>query len=461
MRAIPRVVIGALRKNKVRGVKQFLLLSTVVLAVLLTPVYRPVTHVAQIVLDPVLLAEIDKIKAIDNHAHPRRVTNAGETDDDEEYASPAEPLDVPVRLRPDNPEYALAWVALYGFSGRKESPVEGVLAVKRNVMRERGDNFPAWALDQLGIEIMLSNRVAMGRGLIASRFRWVPFADPLLFPLNNNGMGSVNPDYRARYQGSDRILKRYLRESGVVTLPLTLDGYLQNVVTATLARQKREGAVALKFATAYHRSLEIADVPKASTRRIYARFRKGSVPPAREYKALQDFLFRYISREAGRLGLVVHVHVGGGASGYFNQSGANPFVLEPVLNDPKLRGTKFVLVHGGLPFAQEARMLIYKPNVYADFSGQTFLLSKRELSTVLRSWLEFVPEKVLFGTDAFEISPEVSWVDHAWLTTTSARQALAFALTEMMNDGDITRDRALELARMVMRDNAMKLYGLK
>ena len=80
---------------------------------------------------------------------------------------------------------------------------------------------------------------------------------------------------------------------------------------------------------------------------------------------------------------------------------------------------------------------------------------------MLRSWLEFVPEKVLFGTDAFEISPEVSWVDHGWLTTTSARQALAYALTGMMNDGDITRERALELARMVMRDNAVKLYGLK
>jgi predicted TIM-barrel fold metal-dependent hydrolase len=274
-------------------------------------------------------------------------------------------------------------------------------------------------------------------------------------------MGSTNPDYRTRYQGTDRVLKRYLRESGVKTLPLTLDGYLREVVTATLARQKREGAIALKFATAYHRSLDVADVPEALARPVYARFSKGGVPPAGEYKALQDFLFRYISREAGRMGLVVHVHVGGGASGYFNLSGANPFVLEPVLNDPKLRSTKFVLTHGGLPFAQEARMLIYKPNVYADFSGQTFLLSKRELSMVLRSWLEFVPEKILFGTDAFEISPEVSWVDHGWLTTTSAREALAFALTGMMNDGDITPDRALELARMVMRDNAVKLYGLK
>jgi hypothetical protein len=34
-------------------------------------------------------------------------------------------------------------------------------------------------------------------------------------------------------------------------------------------------------------------------------------------------------------------------------------------------------------------------------------------------------------------------------------------LTGMMNDGEITRERALELARMVLHDNAAKLYKLK
>jgi hypothetical protein len=32
---------------------------------------------------------------------------------------------------------------------------------------------------------------------------------------------------------------------------------------------------------------------------------------------------------------------------------------------------------------------------------------------------------------------------------------------EMMNDGEITRERALELARMVLRENAIKLYNLQ
>jgi predicted TIM-barrel fold metal-dependent hydrolase len=70
------------------------------------------------------------------------------------------------------------------------------------------------------------------------------------------------------------------------------------------------------------------------------------------------------------------------------------------------------------------------------------------------------PDKILFGTDAFSFGPEVDWPEVAWLSNTSARQALALALTGMMNDHEITRARALELAQMALRENAVKLYGL-
>lgn len=101
-----------------------------------------------------------------------------------------------------------------------------------------------------------------------------------------------------------------------------------------------------------------------------------------------------------------------------------------------------------------------KPNVYADFSAQTFLIYPRELSEVLRNRLEAYPDKILFETDAFSFGPEVDWPEVAWLSNTSARQALAIALTGMMNDHEITRVQAVDLAQMVLRGNAIKLYGL-
>ncbi|MCA1633872.1 MAG: amidohydrolase [Acidobacteria bacterium] len=418
---------------------------------------------AQTTADPALLAEINRIKAVDNHAHPQRVLRGTEKDDNSTDYLAAEPMDVPVRLRPDNPEYIGAWRALYGYryADASETHLRELMAAKQRVILKQGDNYATWVLDKLGIETMLANRVAMGRGLVAPRFRWVSYVDAFLYPLNNERASKENPDFRAAYIGLEAILKRYLSESKQSASPTTLDDYLTKVVTATLDRQKREGVIALKFDSAYIRTLNFGLVPHVEASRIYSQHIKGSEPTQSEYKELQDYIFRYIAAEAGRLNLAVHIHVGAGASGYFNQNDASPFLLEHMLNDPKLRQTKFVLVHGGLPNAKEVRFLLYKPNVYADFSAQAFLTSKRELSGVIRSWLEFVPEKVLFGTDAFPITPEVGWEEIGWLTTTSAREALALALTGMIKDGQITRKRALELARMVMRDNAVKLYGWK
>ena len=306
---------------------------------------------------------------------------------------------------------------------------------------------------------MFANRVAMGRGLTAPRFRWVAFDDALIFPLNNEAAKRSNRDYKAFYPGEEKLLKRYLGDLKINAVPLTLNEYLARVVTPTLERQKRNGAVAIKFEAAYLRKLDFDDPDESRARVTYSRFIRGGEPGAHDYKALQDFLFYYIGREAGRLGLAVHIHCIEGAGGYYRQSGSNPLLLESAFNDPGLRKTNFVVIHGGYPFTKEMGSLMSKPNVYADFSAQTFFTYPRELSEILRNWMESFPDKILFGTDAFSFGPEVEWGEVAWLSNTTARQALALALTGMINDGEISRERALELARMVLHENALKLYG--
>jgi uncharacterized protein len=233
------------------------------------------------------------------------------------------------------------------------------------------------------------------------------------------------------------------------------------VVTPTLERHKRQGAVAVKFEAAYLRSLDFAEAAEADARRIYRQYVGGSQASATEYKTLQDFLFRYVAREAGRLSLAVHIHTGAGAGGYFNIATSNPMLLESALNDPSLRKTNFVLVHGGWPFPMQAASLLDKPNVYLDYSAQTFMLYPRALGQNLRTFLEFAPEKVMFGTDAFAFGPEVGWEEVAWVSAKTGREALALALTGMLNDRELTRAQASEVARMVLRDNARRLYGFK
>src|ERR1700722_74657 len=67
--------------------------------------------------DPGLTAEIQRIRAIDNHAHPVRITQPGEAADRFFDALPVdnmEPQSDPVNLRPNAPSIADAWRALYG-----------------------------------------------------------------------------------------------------------------------------------------------------------------------------------------------------------------------------------------------------------------------------------------------------------------------------------------------------------
>jgi uncharacterized protein len=421
---------------------------------------------AQSDLDRDLLSDISKIKAIDNHAHPLKYIAPGEKADDEYDALPLEaipPFPLPVRLMPTNLEFVRAWRDLFGYShdDMSEAHVRDLLSAKQKVLSERGESFPNWILDQVNIETMLANRVAMGKGLTSPRFRWVSFADALLFPLSNEGAKRASPDYKGLYPFEEKLLQRYLTDLNVTALPVTLDSYLKTVVTPTLERQKRNGAVAIKYEAAYLRKLDFDDPDESRARVAYARFVGGGEAPAREYKALQDFLFFYIAREAGRLGLAVHIHCISGAGGFYRQTGSNPLLLETVFNDPALRQTNFVVVHGAYPFTKEMMGLMSKRNVYADFSAQTFLIYPRELSGVLRNWMEAYPNKILFGTDAFSFGPEVDWGEVAWLSNSSARTALALALKGMMNDGEIDRARALELARMVLHDNAARLYSFK
>jgi uncharacterized protein len=415
--------------------------------------------------DPQLLDEIQKIKAIDNHSHPPKVVSAGEKDDEFDAlpCDPLEPSDPTTVSRPENPQYLAAWKALYNYPYQDSSPehVKELLEARNKVIREQGDNFPNWVLDQLGIESELANRVAMGRGLLPPRFRWVPFDDALMLPLKNSDLGSESPDRKFFYSRETALLRRYMKEVNVELFPPTLSEYIARVIVPTLQLQKKNGAVAIKFEAAYLRSLDFGPPePIEAVQRIYQRFVKDGMPVRADYIRLQNVLFREIAREAGRLGLPVHLHTGGGCGSYFMLSGSNPALLESVLNDATLRKTNFVLIHGGAgAFTKYTSYLLMKPNVYADFSEQTWLIPTRALSQVIREWLEWYPEKVMFGTDLYPNTPEIDWDVIGWQTTQSGREALAIALTGMIADKQITRARASELANMVLHDNAAKLYG--
>ena len=412
--------------------------------------------------DPEITAFIAKIRAVDNHSHANSVA-PGDSDQD---ALPLEvifPFDVPVQLRPDNPDWLAAYKALYKYphADMSDAHMNELRSTMQGVAKEQGDKFPTWVLDQVGTEVLLTNRVAMGPGLAPPRFRWVSYVDALMLPLSTKAEAATSPDREKLFPLEDRLLQRYMSDLNVAKRPATLDAYLETVVTPTLEAQQRGGCVAVKFEAAFLRSLDFEDVPAATASKIYAKYAATGEPSHADYKALQDFLFRCIAREAGRLGMAVHIHSFGGPGNFYRAAGADPLLLESAFNDPTLRTTNFVIVHGGGVYAPHAGAMLWKPNVYLDMSGMTLLYTPAKLAEVLRDWLTQYPEKVLFGSDAAAFGPDTGWELAAWIATKNGRAALALALTDMIRNGEVSRARAAEIATMVMRTNAVTLYKLE
>ncbi len=411
--------------------------------------------------DTELTEFISKIKAVDNHSH----ANTIDPDDKGFDALPLDvlfPFELPARVRPESQQWLAAAKAVYGFKGTElnEKAMKDLADTAGNIIKQKGEKFPEWALDQAGIEVMFANRITMGPGLSSPRFRWVSYVDALLFPLSTKMEAAVTPDREKLFPLEDQLLKKYLSNLNISKLPATLDEYMKQVVTGTLETQKKAGCVAVKFEAAYLRSLDFEKVSLQSAREVYTKNINGGEPSHEKYKLLQDFIFRYIAIEAGRLAMAVHIHSFPAAGNYFVAREGDPLLLEPVFNDPELRNTKFVLIHGGGTFSDHTSAMLWKPNVYADISALTFLWSPDQLAAVLRDWLSQFPEKVIFGTDASSFGPGLGWEMSAWIASTTGRQALTIALSEMIRSNEISRSRAKEIATMVMRTNAGNLYNL-
>jgi predicted TIM-barrel fold metal-dependent hydrolase len=408
---------------------------------------------------------IDTLRAIDSHAHPMAAVAAGAPADTDFDALPLDgipPFDLPLGLRPGNPLYREAQRSLYGATGGDSGSTDAALFAKARARQQeqRGDRFPVWVLDQLHIDVMMANRIAMGSGLAPPRFRWVAFADPLMLPLDGGREAERTPDVKPLYPLEANLLRRYLHDLGIANLPLTLDRYVHDVVAATLEREHAGGAVAIKFEAAYLRGLDFEPADSAAAAKIYAKYSAAGVPTHEEYKLLQDYLVRVIAREAGQRGMAVQIHSLDGFGGFYSASGAAPHNLESLLNDHTLRTTRFVIVHGGWPLVGETQALHAKPNVYADISMMDQLAEPAALARTLRMWLAVWPEKVMFGTDAFDGGVQQGWEQVGWVATHNARRALADALSGMVRDNEITGTRARELARMVLHDNAVAVYRL-
>ena len=284
-----------------------------------------------------LLPQIEAIRAFDNHGHPGY---ANDTDVDA-MAIPAD-SSAPLRLRDENIEIldAVKFLFNYPYSDFSPDHQRWLVDQKAAAKAKLGAGYFSHILDQVGIETAVANRVSMPPYLDPARFRWVFFVDNFLFPFDAQQLESRNPDQKLNLPLERKLLARNLKQAHLENLPSDFRGYLK-FVTAIVEADKAAGGVGIKFEIAYFRSLHFDDPEESRAAAIYAKYRQSGIPTSVEYRDFQDYVFRYLLREAARLHLPVQIHTSVGGGDFYMIEESSVMGLENILRDPRYENVTF------------------------------------------------------------------------------------------------------------------------
>ena len=231
---------------------------------------------------------------------------------------------------------------------------------------------------------------------------------------------------------------------------------LVKAMRTTLEGYKAKGAVAVKSALAYNRVLKYDKVSRHEAEIAFNRIagHLGEGLAWLEAKPLQDYMMHQVIRAAIEVGLPIQIHTGLQEGNENIITNADPTHLVNLFIEYK--EAKFDLFHGGYPYVHEwATLAKYFANVTADITWLP-IISPEMARRLLHELIETVPgNKIMaFGGDSMT-------VEMAYGHAVMARQVVARVLSEKVDEGYLSEDEAVALARRMLRDNPASLYKLK
>lgn len=214
----------------------------------------------------------------------------------------------------------------------------------------------------------------------------------------------------------------------------------------TVIRERRNTAVALKTAVAYHRIVNFSDHSPEQARQVF-----GKHPDelsAAEIKVFEDTVFDRVCTVAAELDLPVQVHLGLALI-----AGSNPMHFEPVIaRHPR---TRFVLFHGGYPWYQEIAGLAHNyDNVIIDLCWLP-LISTSAAVQALHQYIDVArsSSRITWGGD--------TWTsEEAYGATLAFRHVLARVIEEKVTAGAFGWREGLRLAEKIAFHNAESIYSI-
>ena len=174
------------------------------------------------------------------------------------------------------------------------------------------------------------------------------------------------------------------------------------------------------------------------------------------FKGLYLEVFKETLLQCRELGIPMHIHTGM-TGGLWNGPlhDADPFKLAPLLRRPEYLRTTVVLLHGGHPWIQHAAALSHVlPHVWVDM-GWTTPWTSLKLVEGYREVIGMTPLSKLMVGSGGHGTPEI-----AWLAAKTAKICLREVLSDAVRLDLLDQTRAQEIGRMILHDNAARLYGL-
>jgi uncharacterized protein len=224
---------------------------------------------------------------------------------------------------------------------------------------------------------------------------------------------------------------------------------------------KIQKVVALKSIIAYASGLEIKLWSEKEAEEAYGRFKKMSYKefskhkPGLDEKILRDFFVVMSLKKCHEHDLPMLFHTGMGGAPTLDLRLANPLLMQDLLAVEEIKETKVVLTHSGYPYCQEAaQMVACYPNLYCDVSALSNFFGTSLKSAMLKL-LELAPvNRIMFGTDGVTI-PE-----SYWMGVLQGVNDVGAALSELVDSGWITSNDALKFGKLILNENAKKLFKL-
>ena len=267
----------------------------------------------------------------------------------------------------------------------------------------------------------------------------LPINDPIL---------DLTPGPKIRLLQMDPLLKNLMKSC--TTYPELLRSF-QDAVEKSI---RQDGFVGIKSHLGELVGFGAPQVEADEAARIYPAVAAGD---GQAFNKLYMAVWLATMIQAQELKFPIHIHTGI-TGGLWNGPVANtdPFLLVPILRQPRFLQTRLILLHAGHPWMQHAGMMAHTfPHVWVDMGWMTPWTSQRIVEGY-RDVISLAPlSKLMIGSGGHG-SPEVSW-----LAAKTAKIALGEVLTDAVRLGLMAERDAERTGRMILHDNAARMYGLK